>query len=366
MEVKDMTIADVEERLAQIEVELGTESADVDALSAEVDSLQARRAAIMQEAQEKRDLMNTVAAMKAPVIEAVKEEKIDMTEERKALAEAYAEVIKGTATPEQRALMTTDATGGTVAISDIVDNYVWTDWEKSPILSRMRKVYIKGDYTVQYEVSATGAEVHEEGGETPDEEALVLGSVPIKAQYLKKWIKVTDRVLALRGQEFLDYLYDEFGHQLALAVQKTALEAAGMSSLTVNGGTATSVTTAIVEALAQLSAEALNPVAIMNRKTWARIAAFRTTTGDKIVDPFEGLEVIFSNDLTDDGILVGDLDGIVANFPEGEEFKYITDPYTYAEDNMVKIVGKILVGIGLARPHGFVAIELPAGDEDGE
>ena len=46
MEIKDMTIADVENRLAQIETELSSETADVEALSAEVDSLQERRAAI--------------------------------------------------------------------------------------------------------------------------------------------------------------------------------------------------------------------------------------------------------------------------------------------------------------------------------
>ena len=76
MEIKDMTIADIEERLAQIETELASDSADVEALSTEVDDLQTRRAAIKQEAQEKRDLMEKVATMNAPVIEERKEEKI--------------------------------------------------------------------------------------------------------------------------------------------------------------------------------------------------------------------------------------------------------------------------------------------------
>ena len=74
------------------------------------------------------------------------------TEERKAeMIDALAEYIKGTATAEQRAmLLTTDATGGSVKVSNIVDDFIWTDWDKSPILSRIRKVYVQGNYSVGY------------------------------------------------------------------------------------------------------------------------------------------------------------------------------------------------------------------------
>ena len=80
----------------------------------------------------------------------------------------------------------------------------------------------------------------------------------------------------------------------------------------------------------------------------------RATTGEKIVDPFNGMEVLFNSTVT--GMLVGDLDGVVANFPEGEDFKFIVDDKSLAETDMVKIVGKILADIHLVRPNGFAVV----------
>ena len=80
----------------------------------------------------------------------------------------------------------------------------------------------------------------------------------------------------------------------------------------------------------------------------------RTTAGAKIDDPFNGMEVLFNNTVT--GMLVGDLDGVVANFPEGEDFRFIVDETSLAERDLVKIVGKILAAIHLVRPNGFAVV----------
>jgi hypothetical protein len=55
-------------------------------------------------------------------------------------------------------------------------------------------------------------------------------------------------------------------------------------------------------------------------------------------------------------MLVGDLDGVIANFPEGEDFKFIVDETSLAEQDLVKIVGKILCDIHLVRPNGFAVV----------
>jgi hypothetical protein len=105
---------------------------------------------------------------------------------------------------------------------------------------------------------------------------------------------------------------------------------------------------------AALSDEAENPVVIVSKSTYAAIKNERTTGGEKIEDPFDGMEVLFNNSVT--GMLVGDLDGVVANFPEGEDFKFIVDETSLAERDLVKIVGKILVSIHLVRPNGFAVV----------
>lgn len=357
MEIKDMNREQVEARMAEIEELLKGEDPDVEALKAEVDELEARKAAITAAAEEKRALLekvanSNIAPVDSVVFEGRKDENMEK-EQRAQMIDALAEYIKGRATEEQRALLLSENVSGTVAISKIVDDWIWTDWDASPILSRIRKVYVQGNYAVQYETSATGAVKHTEGQAAPDDETLVLGTINFVASYFKKWIKVSDTVLALRGQFFLDYLMREFGHQLAIALENAVVAEIESSSL------AAAVTnpidnTAAMAGFAALSDEATKPVVIISKANYAAIMNERTTGGEKIIDPFNGMEVLFNNTVT--GMLVGDLDGVVANFPEGEDFKFIVDDRSLAESDLVKIVGKVLCDLHLVRPNGFAVV----------
>lgn len=354
MEIKEMTIDQIETRQSEIVEALDNPESDLNALETEMRSLKEELEARKKAEAQKAEIRQSVANGKGEVVKTFKEEETKVMETRKAeMVDALAEFIKGTATPEQRALLTTNATNGTVKVSDIVDDYVWTDWDKSPILSRIRKVYVRGNYSVGYEASSTGATKHTEGANAPAEESLVLGTINFVAQYYKKWIKVSDRVLALRGREFLDYLFDEFGHQLAMALENATVAEIVASALSAKV-TNPIDNTAAMAGFAQLSDEATNPVVICSKATYASIMNARATTGGKIEDPFNGFEALFNNTVT--GLLIGDLDSVVANFPEGEEFKYIVDDRSLAEQDMVKIVGKILADIHLVRPNGFAVV----------
>lgn len=356
MEIKDMTIEELEARKAAIVTEIDSDDADLDALEAEARSineeLENRKAIESQKA----EIRAKVAEGAGDTIETIPEERNNTMNEKELRAkvmDALAESIKGTATPEQRALLTTDAEG-TVEVAKIVDEFVWTDWSKSPILSRIQKRYVEGNYAVNYEASATGAVKHEEGAAAPAEETLVLGTVNFVAQYFKKWIKVSDRVLALRGERFMEYLRDEFGYQLAKALEDAVIADITASDLSAK------VTHAIDEnavlfGFAALSDEAADPVAIMSKQTYAAIKSITTTGGARVEDPFNGLEVLFNNTVA--GVLVGDLSGVIANFPEGEDFKYIVDQNSLAESDLVKIVGKVLADVHLVRPNGFAVVK---------
>lgn len=356
MDFKAMTADELLERKAAIATEVEADGADLDALESEVrainEELEARKAAEAKRA----EIRSAVASGKGTVIAKIEEDKtMENTEARKAeIIDALAEYIKGRATNEQRAmLLSTNATGGTVKVSDIVDDYIWTDWDKSQILSRVRKVYVQGNYSVGYEASATGAVKHTEGAAAPTEETLTLAYIQFIAQYFKKWIRVSDTVLALKGQAFMSYLMDEFGHQLAIALENEVVAEIAASDLSAKV-TNPIDNTAAMAGFAALSDEAVNPVVIISKANYAAIMNARTTAGSKIEDPFNGMEVLFNSAVT--GMLVGDLDGVVANFPEGEDFKFIVDETSLAEQDLVKIVGKILVAIHLVRPNGFAVV----------
>lgn len=356
MDFKAMTANELLERKAAIATEVEADGADLDALESEVrainEELEARKAAEAKRA----EIRSAVASGKGTVIAKIEEDTtMENTEARKAeMIDALAEYIKGRATPEQRAmLLSTNATGGTVKVSDIVDDYIWTDWDKSTILSRVRKVYVRGNYSVGYEQAATGAVIHGEGQAAPTEETLTLAYIQFIAQYFKKWIRVSDTVLALKGQAFMSYLMDEFGHQLAVALENAVVAEIIASQLSAKV-TNPIDNTAAMAGFAALSDEAVNPVVIISKANYAAIMNQRMTTGGKIEDPFNGMEVLFNSTVT--GMLVGDLDGVVANFPEGEDFKFIVDETSLAEQDLVKIVGKILVAIHLVRPNGFAVV----------
>lgn len=354
MEIREMTHADIEKRLNEIDDELKAEEITeekVEELEKEVDDLKEREEEIKQEAEEKKEEARK-ALTTNNVIESRKENK-KMETRKNEIYDALAEVIKGKATDEQRALLSTNVEGGTINISTIVDDFVWTDWNKSEILSRVRKSYVRGNYAVSAETSATGAVLHTEGTDAPTEEALTLTTINFIAEYYKKWIRVSDVVMALRGREFLDYLLDEFGHQLAVALENAIVSEIATSTLSAKVTHAIDEN-AVLAGFTALSDEAQNPVCIMSKATYATLRGLRSTTGQRLEDVFEGMDVLFNN--TVNGILVGDLDGVIVNFPDGEDFKFIVDETTLAESDMIKIVGKILASAHLVRPNGFAVV----------
>lgn len=359
MEFSTMTIEELESRKAQIAVDVEADGADLDALETEIRSINEELETRKANEAKKADIRAKVASgdlgtviEKKPI--EVEERTMTIEERKTEMIDALAEYIKGTATAEQRALLTTGVSGGTVKVSNIVDDFIWTDWDKSPILSRIRKVYVKGNYSVGYEASATGAVKHTEGDmQNPAEEVLTLGYINFIEQYYKKWITVSDTVLAMKGQAFMDYLMDEFGHQLAIALENAVV--AEITASTLSAKVTNPIdNTAAMAGFAALSDEAVNPVIIISKATYATIMNERATTGGKIEDPFNGMEVLFNRNVA--GMLVGDLDGVVANFPDGEDFKFIIDDKSLAEHDMVKIVGKILGDIHLVRPNGFAVV----------
>ena len=82
-------------------------------------------------------------------------------------------------------------------------------------------------------------------------------------------------------------------------------------------------------------------------------------------DPFEGLPVLFNDTLTTaDGatvgniMIVGDLDqGALANFPAGEEITFKYDDMTLATSDLVRVIGREYVALGVVAPDAFVKVK---------
>jgi HK97 family phage major capsid protein len=263
-------------------------------------------------------------------------------------------------------------TGGQVPVPSLVEGVISTAWERDEITSRVKKSYIKGILRVGFELSATGAVVHTEGADAPDEETLTLGIVELKPASIKKWISISDEVLDLQGEAFIRYIYDELTYQIAkkasdeiVALIDAAPATATATAVSVGKVTANTIALdTIASAVANLSDRATNPVVIMNKATYAAFKALQYGS-NYAVDVFEGMDVIFNNSIDaysaastgDTYAIVGDLSiGVQANFPNGEEIKITEDRLSLAEADLVKFVGREYVALGLVADKAICKI----------
>ena len=190
MEIKEMEMADIEKRSAEIEEEIAQEDADMDALNEEVEELENRKAEILADVEQRKK--EAEEALKTAVEVEKVEERTKMTDmevrNSREYLDAYADYIKSGNDKECRALLTENVSG-TVPVPEFVYDIVKTAWEKEGIMSLVRKSYLKGNLKVGFEISGGDATVHTEAANSAvSEEELVLGVVNLVPVSIKKWI----------------------------------------------------------------------------------------------------------------------------------------------------------------------------------
>ena len=376
MELKEMTVEQLEERKTAIVAELDKEDADLDALEAEVRSIKEELESRAAEEAKKVEIRKTVAEAKAPVIvEKVEEERKEVmtnaeVRASKEYVDAFARYLISENDTEVRSLLTENVSGS-VPVPSIVDDIIRTAWEKSDILSRVKKTNIKGNLKVAFELSADGAYVHTEGTAAPTEESLTLGIVTMIPKNVKKWIRVSDEAIAMGGETLVRYIYDELTYQIikkltALVIGDItgASTSASSSAVSVPAISMNPALTTVATAFANLSDEANDPVIIMNKLTYASFIGAQAG-GNFSFDPFNGLKVLFSSALpayssaSNNQVyaIVGDLKGAQVNYPEGEGIVIKYDDLSEAESDLVKIVGRQYAAHALTACNMFCNIK---------
>ena len=383
MELKEMTIEQLEERKDAIVAELDAPEADLDALESEARAIKEELESRKAEAAKKAEIREAVAVGGGTVTKTFdKEEKKTMTiEEIRSMPsymDAYANFIKTGRDTECRAILTDNAgniTGkdGPVPVPVIVDEIVRTAWERDEIARRLRRTFFRGNLKVAFELSADPAVIHAEGSGAIDEENLQIGIINMVPQTIKKFDRISDEAVTMGGEAFLRYIYDELTYQIIRKVVATAVGAVAgagtTSSASAVGVPKVAVApslTAVGTAFANLSDEAANNVVIMNKLTYANFLAAQAA-GSFAIDPFMGMTVLFNNTLPaydsatagDVYAIVGDLSGVQANYPEGDGVAIKYDDLSEAEADMVKIVGRQYVAIALTAPGRFVNLTKP-------
>ncbi|MDO5448903.1 MAG: phage major capsid protein [Clostridia bacterium] len=348
-ELSEMTIEEVLKRKAELEIEIRSaeNTENLEDMDKKIELIEARISElkeIEERAKAKEELEN---GAKGKIKEKREEEHTmtiaelrDSVEYRKAFAKA----ILGNDDTELRALLT-DNVEGTVPVPTFLDTEIKNAWENHALMSLVKTTNYKGNIKVGFEYSSTGASIHVEG---------------------------TD---ALEGTtvDMLDYIYKELAQKIAEKAEEVLIDkivaspaastttACGVPVLAENPAVDT-----VVKAVAMLSAQARNLNIAMNRQTYPMFVSLALKAGYAI-DVFDGLKdkIVFTDKLkafssasaTDTYMIIGDFGyGAQKNLPNGNDLTIKIDDKSLAEKDLVKIVGREYVGIGVVAPNSFVKV----------
>lgn len=384
MSIETLTIDELEARKAEIRSEVEADGADLDALEAEVRAINEEMEKRKNAENQRNEIRKAVAVGNGETIMKIESEvRKTMTVEEirssKEYINAFADFIKTEDATECRKLLTVNADADNVGESDsntvpvptYIESRIKTAWGRNRIMDMVRKTYVKGNLQVGFELSATNANWHEEGAGALPEEELTLGVVTMIPKSIKKWITISDEALDLGGEEFLDYIYDEITYKISKFAQEQLLSmivaAPAAASATAVGVPAISGTPSlgiVASAVANLADNASDVTVVMNRLTHADFIAAIASNGF-LFDPFENVEVHYDNTLPaysaattgQTWMIVGDFrNGAQANFPNGETIRIKYDDLSLAELDLVKLVGREFIALGLVADKHFVKV----------
>ena len=376
-EIMELDLDGIEARKAEIREEIKTaDSAGLDAIEAEKNIIEERVAQLRQEIERRKADMAAVLGGKGKTIEKPMEDRTmtDIKEYRnsKEYVDMYADYMKSHDDTEIRAaLLSTNATGGTIPVPDFVYDIVKTAWDRNEIMRLVPRENLPGNLKVSFEISGDDAVIHTEGSGAVSEEELVEGVVTLIPEYAKKWKSFSKTVYALRGEAFVRYIYDEIAYRVFKKVADTLIGkiAALPQAATSTSPAAAKITGApaiglVAEAIGNLSDEATAPVVVMNKLTWAAFKQAQYAAGYN-VDPFEGFAVHLNNSLpaystASSGAvyaIVGDFrQGTLANYPNGDEIEFTFDTISRKKENLVEVLGELMVAADPVANKAFTLI----------
>lgn len=374
MNINEMTMEQVEARALEIKglMEGNADELDLEALKSESRDLLQRKNALIEE--RKQRMEEVAKSSENEIIE--RDNKMtknlkDVLESREYM-DAYEKWIRSSCKDdvEVRSLLTELVEDGQVPVPSYLENKITTAWDNAGIISRAKKSFIKGVIRQGFELSATGAAVHAEGDDAPDEEVLTIGVVQIVPETIKKWITISDEAMDLSREAFLDYIYDEIEYRIVAKAEDEIVDylltlpasatASSVNAVAYTGESGESLIQSVIKAQALLPDEAGKPILIMNKSTKADMKSMTTADGYLFKDPFDGLDVVTNSKLGNGEVILLDVSELRVNFPNGYGTSFIFDRFSLAEKDLVKIVGRLPIGFAVTATNRVVTIGIEA------
>ena len=385
---------DVETRESILK-EIENVTAEADSIDAEISELEELRKTF-EEQEERMSLAKTVTK---PVIDERKDQRMEDNILKSAeYTKLYADMIRGRVDEKEvRSYLNQRADSANlstatdyVPIPEVMQGYVETAWFNYGKFSRLvAETFEPAILKIPVEVSADGANWHDENGDAVTQEAITFGQIILQPKMIKKFIALTDELMAMAAPDFLRYISDELVYRVILALDEAIISRTDDNGLGVIGVANNALTTdvpaeldfnVINEAVAGLVTFD-NLVIAMNPKTF--FSNFMGLT-DQVGNPIfrvvhdnenrpqyylSGYRVEFTQalpayddaDPSDVYAIIGNWGrGYRLNYPQGRNVITLVDPYTLATEDVVRMIGRLYVAGNVVNPLHFAQLSIPA------
>lgn len=273
-----------------------------------------------------------------------------------------------------------------VPIPEIMQGFVETAWYEYGKFSRLvSETFEPAILKIPVEVSADPANWHDENSGPVEEENITLGQIILQPKMIKKWISLTDELMAMSAQDFLRYIADELVYRVVLALDEAIInrkDANGLGVIGIVDNPYTEVVTAklnfnaINTALANLVTFedltiAMNPATFFNTFMGMTDEVGRpifNVIADNNARPqyyLSGHRVEFTQALKSDAeassgdplFIIGNFRrGYRLNYPQGRNVITLIDPYTLATEDLVRMIGRLYVAGNVVKPKHFAQV----------
>lgn len=383
--------ADVETRDAILnEIESLTKEAEE--LDADIKELEETRN--QYQAQEERMSMNATLSKVEGRKEQIMENNILNSKEYENL---YANYIRGRVDEKEvRSFLTRDGSANLstatnyVPVPQIMQGFVETAWAEYGKFSRLvAETFEPAILRIPVEVSSDDANWHDENGDAVAQEEITLGQIILQPKMIKKYIALTDELMAMAEAEFLRYVADELVYKVVLALDEAIINRTDANNLGVIGIAGNQLTESVSANLDfNVINEAISTLITfddltiaMNPQTFFK--GFMGLT-DQVGNPIfrivhdndgkptyylSGHRVEFTNALPSyDEAQGGDVYAVVGNFrrgyrlnyPQGRDVITLVDPYTLATEDVVRMIGRLYVAGNVVKPKFFAELKKEA------
>lgn len=254
MEIRDMSIEDIQTRMSEINVEMEADGADLEALEAEIDSLNARKAELKQQAEDRKEEVRAVVEdgehIKNLESETIMEERtfaVDSVEYRDAYLKSL--MGKGLNIEERTALSSAASVIPTETL-----NKIYGKLEENQLIAELNALHIPGYVSVPKATTVNDAAWTAMGNAATDSTDVV-GYVALTAKKLIKTIEITADIQAMSIPAFQSWLVNKLAQKMEKAICAAVINGAGTNDPVGVGQSGITASTAIAGAtVANLSA----------------------------------------------------------------------------------------------------------------